>query len=447
MTTNARRGAVETLIRIHRDGSYSNIATDAFLKASDISKEEKALYTRLVYGVIERRLTIDYCIDTVSSMPLKRMHPTVRDILRVGVYQLLYMDKIPASAAVNEAVKLAKKMGQVKAAGFINAVLRNVQRQTETMLENLPETIEGDVIRYSVPAELLAYWRRNYGNNADQMLATLNDPPPQSIRVNTLQISTEDFCSRLEKAGVLFALHPHLPDSLHILSGSEWKGVAKIQENWYYYQDTASQYCCLALGALPHERIADICAAPGGKSFTIAQYMKNKGALLSCDIYDKKCEVMASRAKELGISCIKTVTRDGSAAVPAEWKNAFDRVLCDVPCSGYGVIRRKPEIRYKSLSETETLPALQLEILSRSAEMVKQGGVLQYSTCTLRPEENEKVVAAFLESHPDFSPRELPLSACFEAAGISSSHQITLFPHIHGTDGFFIASFERNEKL
>ncbi len=447
MITNARRGAVETLIRIHRDGSYSNIVTDAFLKSSDISKEEKSLFTRLVYGVIERRLTIDYCIDAVSSMSLKRMHPTVRDILRVGVYQLLFMDKIPVSAAVNEAVKLAKKMGQMKAAGFINAVLRNVERQKETVLENLPDTMEGDAVRYSLPKELLSYWRENYGEQADKMMAVLNDAPPQSIRVNTLQISTEAFCSRLEKAGVSFELHPYLPDSLHILSGSDWKGVAKIQENWYYYQDTASQYCCLSLGALPGERIADICAAPGGKSFTIAQYMQNRGALLSCDIYDKKCEVMTARAKELGISCMHTLTRDGSSSVPEEWKKAFDRVLCDVPCSGFGVIRRKPEIRYKPLSETATLPALQLEILSRSAEMVKMGGVLQYSTCTLRPEENEKVVAAFLESHPDFSPRILPLLPCFEAAQLPPSYQITLFPHIHGTDGFFIASFERKEKL
>lgn len=447
MATNARRGAVESLIRIHRDGSYSNIVSDAFLSNTSLSREEKSLFTRLVYGVIERRLSIDYIIDTVSSMPLKRMHPTVRDILRVGVYQLMYMDKIPPSAAVNEAVKLAKSMGQSKASGFINAVLRRVDREKSGLFDRLPQTVAGDEMRYSVPAELISYWRETYGQYADGMLSALNDPPPQSVRVNTLKISTAEFCQRLKDAEIPFSVQPDLPDGIHIPAGFDWKGVAKIQENWYYYQDTASQYCCLALGALPGERIADICAAPGGKSFTVAQYMENDGTLLSGDIYPKKCDVMASRANELGITCMQTVVRDGSQPVPEQLKGTFDRVLCDAPCSGYGVIRRKPEIRYKPLSETVTLPELQLKILTRSAELVRPGGVLQYSTCTLRKEENEQVVAAFLESHPEFKPRILPLPWCFEALEQAPGHYITLFPHIHHTDGFFIASFERRENI
>lgn len=443
MATNARRGAVETLIRVHRDGSYSNVVSDTFLNSASLSREEKSLFTRLVYGVIERRLSIDYIIDTVSSMPLRRMHPTVRDILRVGVYQLMYMDKIPASAAVNEAVKLAKSMGQSKASGFINAVLRRVDREKMMLLQTALE----DEIRYSVPKELISYWCETYGQVIDGMLDTLNDPPPQSIRVNTLKISTAEFCQRLKEAEIPFFVQPDLPDGIHIPAGFDWKGVAKIQENWYYYQDTASQYCCLSLGALPGERIADICAAPGGKSFTVAQYMENTGTLLSGDVYSKKCDTMSFRAQELGITCMQTVVRDGSRPVPESLKGTFDRVLCDVPCSGYGVIRRKPEIRYKSMSETQTLPELQLQILTHSAQLVRPGGVLQYSTCTLRKEENEQVAAAFLESHPEFVPRVLPLPWCFEALGQEPEYSITLFPHIHQTDGFFIASFERRENI
>lgn len=435
----ARRAAVEALIRIHRDGGYSNIVLDTVLRSGEFSPQDKALLSRLVYGVVERRLTLDYVINAVSSMKLRKMHPTVRDILRVGVYQLLYMDKVPDSAAVNESVKLAKAMGQGKASGFINAVLRNTQRQRATLLDGAPS----DVL-YSVPAEWIGYWRRQYGREvADGMLAALCDPPPQSIRINTLQISADAFCQRLTAAGIPFDVQPDLPEGLHIPSGFDWKGLAKIEENWYYYQDTASQYCCRALEACPGERIADVCAAPGGKSFTVAQYMQNKGYLLSGDVYPQKCDTIARRAEQYGITCLETVVRDASTPVPPALVGAFDRVLCDAPCSGLGVIRRKPEIRYKSLAETESLPALQAEILDRAAEMVRPGGVLQYSTCTLKPEENEQMTAAFLERHAEFAPRLLSLPACFAAAGLPISHQITLFPHIHNTDGFFIASFEK----
>ncbi len=436
----ARRTAVEVLCRVHRDGGYSNIVLDTALRGGEFSPQDKALLSRLVYGVIERQLTLDYVIDAVSSMPLKKMHPTVREILRTGVYQLLYMDKIPASAAVNEAVKLAKSMGQGKAAGFINAVLRNVHRKQDALLQDV-----SDEVRYSIPVEWITYWRNSYGKEtADGMLASLAAPPPQFIRVNTLQISVEDFCERLQKADVPFEIQADLPEGLHILAGNDWKGLAKIEENWYYYQDIASQYCCRALEAQPGEKIADVCAAPGGKSFTVAQYMQNDGFLLSGDIYPQKCETIENRAKQYGITCLETVVRDASTPVPKALVEAFDRVLCDAPCSGMGVIRRKPEIRYKALSDMASLPALQTAILNAAAQMVKKGGVLQYSTCTLRPEENEQIVAAFLAAHPEFSPRELPLAACFEKAGKSPSHQITLFPHVHNTDGFFIASFRKN---
>ncbi|MBP3381054.1 MAG: 16S rRNA (cytosine(967)-C(5))-methyltransferase RsmB, partial [Clostridia bacterium] len=303
---------------------------------------------------------------------------------------------------------------------------------------------QGDAVRHSVPVELVRYWQCAYGKEVtDGLLAAVNLPPPQYLRVNTLKISVEDFTKRLADANVPFTVHPDLPAGIHIPAGIDWKGLAKTEENWYYYQDTASQYCCFALGAKADEQIADVCAAPGGKSFTVAQYMQNKGRILAGDIYPAKCDTIETRAEMFGITCIQTVVRDASKPVPAALKGQFDRVLCDAPCSGFGVIRRKPEIRYKSLADFKDLPKLQLEILSRAAEMVKSGGVLQYSTCTLRVEENEQVAAAFLETHPDFVPRVLPLDVCFEKAGLAPSHYITLFPHIHETDGFFIASFRK----
>ncbi len=440
----ARRVAVEVLIRIHRDSGFSNIVLDTALRENNLSSADKGLVSRLVYGVTERRLTIDYVLGQFCTMKLTKMHPAVAEILRTGVYQLLFMDKIPVSAAVNEAVKLAKAMGQYKAAGMVNAVLRNVDRKRDTLFDRLPKGAQGDAVRYSVPADLVVCWQKAYGRDiTDGLLQAVNVPPPQYLRVNTLKISVEDFTKRLTDAGVPYTVHPDLPAAVHIPAGIDWKGLAKWEENWYYYQDTASQYCCFALGARPHEHIADVCAAPGGKSFTVAQYMQNDGRILAGDIYPAKCETIENRAKDFGITCIQTVVRDATKPIPATLKGAFDRVICDAPCSGLGVIRRKPEIRYKSLAEFNRLPALQLEILSRAAQMVKSGGVLQYSTCTLRPEENEQVAATFLEAHPDFVPQILPLDACFEKAGLAPSHQITLFPHIHETDGFFIASFRK----
>ncbi len=439
-----RRLAVDALVRIHRDKGYSNIVLFTALESETMTPQDKALFSRLVYGVVERRLTLDYCIDKVSSVKMKKMHPTLREIMRVGAYQLLYMDKIPPSAAVNESVKLAKSMGQGRASGLVNAVLRNIDRQRDGLFENLPQGVEGDAIRYSVPAPWIAYWQQHYGEETTtRLLKSLYATPANTIRVNTLKISVEAFAKRLEEAGVSYTIHPDLPAALHIPSSIEWKTLAKIEENWYYYQDIASQYCCHALGAQPQERIADVCAAPGGKSFTVAQYMQNEGSILAADIYPHKCEVIANRAAQYGITCLKTVVRDATQPLPQNLCGQFDRVICDAPCSGMGVIRRKPEIRYKSTEDFADLPQTQLQILSQAAQMVKSGGVLQYSTCTLRPEENERVVEAFLQTHTEFIPRLLPLEGCFAAAELPIAHQITLFPHLHHSDGFFIASFQK----
>ena len=213
-----------------------------------------------------------------------------------------------------------------------------------------------------------------------------------------------------------------------------------------YYQDIASQWCVEALDPQPGERVADVCAAPGGKSFLAAQKMQDRGFVLSGDLYSAKCEEMERRAQVLGISCMETVTRDASAPCPAPMRERFDRVLCDAPCSGFGVIRRKPEIRYKDLNEAKALPELQYRILCAAADMVRPGGVLQYSTCTLHTAENERVAERFLREHPDFEPRALPIAAAFAASGEQPSWKITLFSHVHKTDGFFIAGFTKKAK-
>lgn len=442
MADNARHCAVKALIRLHRENSYSNILWEERLAQAGLPPMDQALATRLFYGVIERRLTLDYLLSRCCSMKLKRLHPYVLDILRVGAYQLLYMEKIPASAAVNEAVKLTRRLGQHKAAGLVNGVLRAVDRDAARVLSALPDTPEGWEIRYSCPRALLEEWTDGYSaERAKDLAQHMNDIPPHFVRVNTLVTTTEKLCEQLDKSGVSYKALPSLPDCLEIPEISLLKRLETLPKNWYYHQDMASQWCCLALGAQPGERIADVCAAPGGKSLTAAQYMQNDGQVYACDAYSAKCEAMERRARELGAAVIQVRTRDASHPCAPDERAVFDRVLCDVPCSGLGVIRRKPEIRYKDPREWDALPDLQYRILEESAAMVKPGGVLQYSTCTLRPQENERVAERFAGAHPEFVPRPLPLKECFLRAGRDPAFTITLFPSEQGTDGFFIASF------
>lgn len=442
MAENARQAAVEALIRVHREGSYSNITLDSLLNINKFGAADKALVSRLFYGVIERQLTLDYILSAHSRIKLKKMHPTVLELLRAGCYQLVYMDKIPASAAVNESVKLARIMRQERSAGFINAVLRAVERDRGHWLDHLEENTQGLSVRTSCPVELISLWQGAYGNTMAKAIAeSVNEAPPVTLRINTLKITTDEFFDKLEKENIVYSKHPYLDACVTITDTAGLNWLAKTMENCYYHQDTASQLCCRALEPNPGEYIADVCAAPGGKSLTTAQAMENQGEILSCDIYPAKCDTIKKRAQELGITIVHTAVRDASLPCAESLKGRFDRVLCDAPCSGLGAIRRKPEIRYKPLDSFSKLPELQSAILHQSAQLLRIGGVLQYSTCTLNPAENEEVAGKFLNEHPDFKPRLLPLKECYAELNAQPSYQITLFPPVHHTDGFYIASF------
>jgi len=441
---DARITVAKSLCTLHREKQYSNIVLDELFKTGELSEKDRAFASRLFYGVIERRMTIDYVLEHASSIPLRKVHPLVLEVLRVAVYQLLYMDKIPPSAAVNEAVSGVRRLKQGNASGFVNGVLRGILRRRDTLFDDLPMGDAALSVIHSCPTELIAFWREAYGEEqVPALIKSINDIPESYVRVNTMRTTDEEFSKTLQNLGISYQIESDIPHCFELKCAYLGNKLELTDKNCYYYQDKASQYACLALDAQPGETIADVCAAPGGKSFTAAQYMQNSGRLLSCDVYPNKCETIERRAAQLGITILQTAVRDASTPCPEPLKGAFDRVICDVPCSGLGVIRRKPEIRYKSPDALKELPDLQYAILERSAEMVKAGGVLQYSTCTLNPAENEQIAERFLAEHTEFSPRVLPLTTCFEASGLSPSHTITLFPHIHKTDGFFIAGFEK----
>lgn len=262
-----RLAAVQALLQVHRDQGYSNVVLDNLLKSGDLGPADRALASRLFYGVIERRLTLDYVLAACSTVPIKKMHPCVTEILRCGIYQLLYMDKIPPSAAVSEAVNLTKALRQPRASGFVNGVLRGVERKKVGLLDGLPDTDEGLEIRYSCPRGLLRLWREAYGDETARALAAhINDVPDACLRVNTLKISADGFAARLEAAGLPFEREPVLPASFRVDGAPQLKRLAPEAENWYYHQDTASQWCCYALGARPGNGLRTSARPLGAKA-------------------------------------------------------------------------------------------------------------------------------------------------------------------------------------
>lgn len=429
---SARQTAFEILNKIQRDNAYSNLALDTALEKAEIENKDKRFVSALVYGVTERRITLDYNLSLYLSQPLKKLKPQVLTALRLGAYQILFMDKIPDSAAVNESVKLVKKNGAAFASGLVNAVLHKIS--------NNGLTDDGSMnVKYSAPEWLCKMWSESYGTeNAEKILEASFGPVDVSLRVNTTKTTAEKLCSILSDEGFECEINGIVDGALTVKNGGAVHKTNAYSDGLFHVQDIASQLCCKALGANENETVIDICAAPGGKSFTIAETMNNSGNVISCDIYKHRLKLIEDGAKRLGLSNIKAVENDGSA-FNSELPLA-DKILCDVPCSGLGVIRKKPEIRFKKSDEVDKLSDLQYSILCISSRYLKIGGKLVYSTCSLNPDENENVIKRFLAEHDDFrSVRVLPEVKRYA----DDTDYLTLMPHIHGSDGFFISCVER----
>lgn len=439
MVKSPRGVAAQILLKIEQDKSYSNLTLDAVLQKSELDERNTSFVSALVYGVLERKITLDYELSFYLKQPLKHLHPQVQTVLRMGVYQILFMDKIPESAAINESVKLIKSSSQKYASGLVNAVLRNVFRYGKQHdYSSLPFTKRLSV-EYSCPKWLIKLWSESYGKeNAERLCASALGKPPLTVRTNTEKCSAVYLKTILSEQGIRCEDVVGLENAIILNKTGALERTKAYKDGLFHVQDSASQLCCKALDAQPGETVLDMCASPGGKSFTIAQMMKNTGLLQSMDLYPARCNLIEQGAKRLGLDIIKTRTADASVFYDDLPK--ADRILCDVPCSGLGIIRRKPEIRYKSKEDIDNLPDLQYLILQNCSKYLKPNGRLIYSTCTLNPAENENVCNRFLNNNPDFEAidvlNDLPRVQ-------ENTPFLTLMPHIHKSDGFFIAVFKR----
>ncbi|MBE6814105.1 MAG: 16S rRNA (cytosine(967)-C(5))-methyltransferase RsmB [Ruminococcaceae bacterium] len=435
MSITARQTAFSILLKIEKDKAYSNIALDSAVRELSLDSTDCAFISRLVYGVTERKITLDYVISQFLNQPIKKLKAEVLVILRIGTYQILYMDKIPDSAAVNESVSLAKNNKSSYASGVVNAVLRKVSLEKENVFKSL----SGDErlsILYSAPIDLVRFLKHHYNEeNAEEILKSALNKKEITIRVNTLKTTQNELIEILEKENISTE-KTSLKDALIINTKGAVYELDAYKKGFFYVEDVSSQLCVKELDLKENYKLIDICSAPGGKSFTASQYMNNTGKIYSCDIHKHRVELIQSGAQRLGIKNIIPTVNDATI-FNEEFINA-DCVLCDVPCSGLGIIGKKPEIKYKSLDEIKELIPIQKEILSTASKYVKKGGTLIYSTCSINPNENRKICDWFLKENEDFY--SVKVSPETERC-IDEGDYLTLLPHINNCDGFFIAKF------
>ncbi|MDE7400225.1 MAG: 16S rRNA (cytosine(967)-C(5))-methyltransferase RsmB [Oscillospiraceae bacterium] len=436
---DARLTVAKLLLKMESSGSYSNILLDSALTESGLSERDKAFAAALFYGVTERKMTLDYIIKQYCRMPFEKLETEAVVVLRMGIYQILYTS-VPESAAVNESVKLCKKLKLFSAQGFVNGLLRTFLRREKAVSYVGLSTAERLSIQYSAPQWLARKWTDEYGEaNAVKCLNASLGAPPIYARVNTTKISSEDLVKSLKIDGIKASVFPNLAGCVKLEKTGDLERSEAFRSGFFHIQDVSSQLCCHTLKPIVNETVLDICAAPGGKSFTMAELMGNNGRVISMDLYEQRVDLIRKGAWRLGLRIVEAEINN--AVKFNENLPMADRVLCDVPCSGLGVIRRKPEIKYKSEEEFEELPRLQMAILETSARYVKVGGTLVYSTCTLSRAENDDVAAAFAAEHPEFSP----IVQTIPYAGAENSPTRTFFPEEDGGDGFFTASFRRTK--
>ena len=434
---NVRAASLRALVRAARDGKYINLELDTALSRLSLTPADRALFTALVYGTCERTLTLDIEIEYLTGRDTSKLDIETLTALRLGLYQILFMDKIPPHAAVNETVAVSP----ARSRGLVNACLRRSIREGARL--HLPDADPRSAsylsAAHSVPIPIVESWLSDYGELAPELCGSANRRPPVTLRVNTLRTDAAELLEQLTKSGVPAKINPVCPDMIDVAPGTAVTELYGYADGLWFVQDAASRIAVAAAGVFPGNTLIDVCSAPGGKSFSAAIDMKNEGEIHAFDLHKNKLSLILSGAERLGITILSADARDGRIPDGDLFARA-DTVLCDVPCSGLGVIAKKPDIRYKNMDDILRLPEIQRQILSASASYVRPGGTLLYSTCTLRRAENDEVAEDFLSAHSDFEP------APFTVFGIDApAGTLTLTTPQHGTDGFYIAKFKKKQ--
>lgn len=433
---NIRKLALDLLMKYEASETYINLSLSSH-SADNLTAEERARLTALLYTTVERKLTYDYYISAISGRGLNEIDPYTKNILRLGLCQILEMNSVPDFAAVNESVKLARNKGE---AGFVNALLRSAIRQKDCL--PLPREDKNYrrylSVKYSFPLWIVKTLDKLYGREAtEKLLISFNENKYTDLTVNTMKTTAEELRKSLAEVGIdtIPSLAPEY--TVRIPGSVNPERLPGFSEGHFFVQDSACVISALALAPKAGERIVDVCSCPGGKSFVSAILMGDSGEIRSFDLHESKLSLIAEGVERLGLSSIDIDCVDATEG-REELFGKMDKVICDAPCSGLGVLAKKPDLRYKSEESAEALPELQLRILSRSAKYLRVGGEMLYSTCTLRKEENEDVVEKFLECNPEFTKID------FNVGNISSvDGMVTLTPHVHNTDGFFMAKLKK----
>ncbi len=415
---NAREIAVKVIYDVEASGAYSNMALKKAL-SGDISAKDKGFITTLVYGVIDKKITLDYVIGKFSKLKLKKISKFILIILRTGIYQLMFMDKVPASAAVNESVRLARRYGHSASAGFVNGVLRNVSR---TEIEYPSDKTEYLSVKYSFPMRICEKWISDFGFDfTENLLKAFSETSKLNIRPNTLKTTADELFNLFSEKGRTACI---VGDYI-VSEGFDIANDELYKNGFYTIQDAAAMQAAKTLAPYEGETVIDMCSAPGGKTTHMAELMNNKGKIYAFDVHEHKIELIRKNAKRLGITIIDAKIGDG-CEFNEEYKGVADKILCDVPCSGLGIIRRKPEIKWNRHGDSN-LPRLQRMILDNASAYLKRGGEIVYSTCTIEREENENVTGGFLKDNESFE----------------KLYEKTFYPHIDNTDGFYICKMKR----
>lgn len=445
---SAREIALEVLKAVEVEGSYASLALNRIMEKHRPGKLDRAFATELAYGTLRFLKTIDWILGQFVKQPLSAQTASIRNILRLSVYQLMYMNKVPVSAACNEGAEMARKHGHPGAVKFVNGVLRGISRRmSELGFPGLAEDPVGHIsIKYSHPTWMVERWVREFGPEETILLCRSNNvPSPNTVRVNTLKITRDELIKRLNKEGLVAKETSYAPEGIRIEGFLSIGSITAFREGLFQVQDESSMLASRALAPEPGSTVIDSCSAPGGKTTHLAQLMEDRGNIIAVDVHPHKLALIKENSVRLGINIIRETAGD-AAKMPEEYYNSADYVLVDAPCSGLGVLGRRPDARWrKEPGQITELVKLQAEILDSASRCVKDNGVLVYSTCTITREENLGQVENFLAGHPKFVLEDLRtmLPENLDTGGTMAAGYLQLLPHRHGMDGFFIARMRK----